>query len=93
MDRNEKELYLQRTIEKYKNNPNDVDLNQAERMLLQQAFTKEANVNKLLEQAKTIQEDIENKRKQLQLLDQQVVFERGQMTGLVDALLSLKSNE
>lgn len=92
MDRNEKELYLQSTIEKYKGNPNDASLSQAEKMLLQQAFTKEANINRLLEQAKTIQEDIENKRKQLQLLDQQVVFERGQMTGLIDALLSLKSN-
>lgn len=90
---NPKQVYLQAVLDKYKENPQDETLSQAERVLLQQAFAKEQRIGELLQQSESIKQEIETKHKQLQLLDQQVVFERGQMTGMVESLLALKPDE
>lgn len=91
MSENTKEEYLEKILGVYKNNPQDDSLNQVEKLLLQQAFAKENKLATLLEQMQTLKEELDNKQKQLQLLDQQVTFERGQMTGIVDSLLSLRT--
>ena len=90
---NVKQIYLQRVLEIYKNNPQDDNLSSAERVLLQQAFAKEQRVGQILKQMQDLKEELENKQKQLQVLDQQVVFERGQLTGTLDSLLALKPEE
>ena len=79
----EKNAYLQHILATYKNNSSDKSLSKEEKLLLRQIVIKEEEVNKVIDQ-------IQEKQKGLQLLDQQLLFERGQISGLVDALLSLK---
>ena len=86
------QVYLNEILEKYKSNPKDESLSQSEKVLVHQAYSKETRINQLFEQTKTIQDEIESKQKQLQLLDQQVVFERGQLSGIIDSLIALKPN-
>ena len=84
-----KQEYLNKVLELYKNDPSTDELNTVEKTLLRQALSKESKVLELIDESKKVQKEIEEKQKQLQVLEQQVVFERGQMTGIIDSLLGL----
>lgn len=85
----DRQKYLQRVLELYKKDSDTDELNTVEKKLLKQALAKESKVLELLNESKKIQKELEEKQKQLQILEEQVVFERGQMTGVIDSLLDL----
>lgn len=86
----EQNEYLQKVLETYKGNPTDDSLTQAEKLILQQALAREAKIKEFAEQMNAMQEELTETQKKLQVLDSQVLFERGQLSGLVEALLALR---
>src|SRR5690606_9197832 len=88
-----KSKYLNEILDKFKANPADETLSSSEKILLHKAFKLEGNIISIMKKMEDAKQELDALTAKLKELEQSLVYERGQMTGTVEALLSLKSEE
>lgn len=90
-EQNENELYINDIVEKYINNQDDESLSDTEKLLLNKIVNTKRKVELLLKESEELKNEIKSIQDQIYKVEDKVIFQKGQLTGVIEALLTLKS--